>query len=102
MTPDDSLNALDKVLEHVSDERRDFLKRILGGAAVAAMPLILSEVAAQPPAPGKGVFKGGAGYLGKGGAPGYVGKGGGRPGYAGKGGGPGYVGKGGGAGKGRR
>ncbi|NEV62188.1 twin-arginine translocation signal domain-containing protein [Thiorhodococcus minor] len=64
MAKSESKTALDAALEQVPASRRDFLKRVLGGsAAVAALPLISSEAAAQPPLPlgiGKGVFAAGA------------------------------------------
>ncbi|MBK1723900.1 hypothetical protein CKO23_16895, partial [Thiocystis violacea] len=77
-------------LEHVSANRRDFLKRLLGGtAAVAALPLISTDAAAQP-LPfgiGKGIFAAGAA---KGVVPaGPSGKGGGGRSYGAKGGGGG-------------
>ena len=89
MKNNDSTTALDEALEHVSSNRRDFLKQLLAGAAVVAtLPLISSEAAAQPW--GSGYYgKGGGYYYGKG--DGYYGKG---DGYYGKG--SGYYGKGGG------
>lgn len=81
MAKSESKTALDAALDQVPASRRDFLKRVLGGtAAVAALPLISSEAAAQPPLPfgiGKGVFAAGAAKgaprpavpAGKGGAP---------------------------------
>ena len=95
----DAKTALHQALEHVPNERRDFLLRILEGTvAVAALPLTVStEVSAQPAPPGKGYYyeggKGG-GYYGKG--DNYYGKG---SSYYGKGGdygkgGYGYSGKG--------
>ncbi len=48
---------LDEILERVPEGRRAFLKRLLSGATAAiALPLILTEAAAQPapPPPGKG------------------------------------------------
>lgn len=115
MANNDSKTPLDAALEHVSDNRRGFLKRLLGTTAVVAvLPLISTDAAAQPPLPfgiGKGILapglakgvpfagKGGGGYVGKGGG-GYAGKGGG--GYTGKGSGRrGYSGKGGGRGGGK-
>ncbi|NEX22680.1 twin-arginine translocation signal domain-containing protein [Thiorhodococcus mannitoliphagus] len=112
MAKSDSKTALDAALEQVPASRREFLKRVLGGTAVvAALPLISTEAAAQPPLPfgiGKGIFAAGAAKgvvraapAGKGGGgPYYGGKGGGGGSYAGKGGGGGgsYTGKGGGGG----
>lgn len=64
MANSDSKTALDAALEHVPANRRDFLKRLLGGtAAVAALPLIATDATAQPLLPfgiGKGVFGAGA------------------------------------------
>ncbi len=116
MVNNDSKAALENALEHVSDNRRAFLKRLLDATtAVVALPLIATDVMAQPPPPlhfgiGKGAFGPGPGkgapMMGKGapmmgkGAP-MMGKGGG--GYAGKGGGRGgYGGRGRWGGKGRR
>ena len=57
MATNDSKTVLDTALEHVSGDRRDFLKQLFAGAAAAALPLITTEAAAQPPLPiGKGFF----------------------------------------------
>jgi hypothetical protein len=116
MMKHDSDGVLEEVLAQIAETRRDFIKRLLAGAAsAAALPIISTESAAQPVPVGKGIVgqavgqaivkgtagagKGGGGYAGKGGGSGYRGKGGG--GYAGKGGGSAYQGKGGGGRSGR-
>jgi hypothetical protein len=40
-------NDLDKVLAHVSQDRRGFLKTLLVGSAVAAVPIMTSQAMAQ-------------------------------------------------------
>ncbi len=40
-------NDLDKVLAHVSQDRRGFLKTLLIGSAVAAVPVMTSQAMAQ-------------------------------------------------------
>jgi hypothetical protein len=40
-------NELDKILAHVSQDRRGFLKTLLVGSAVAAIPVMTSQAMAQ-------------------------------------------------------
>lgn len=40
-------NELDKILAHVSQDRRGFLKTLLVGSAVAAVPVMTSQAMAQ-------------------------------------------------------
>jgi len=42
-------NDLDKVLAHVSADRRGFLKTLLVGSAVAAVPVMTSQAMAAEP-----------------------------------------------------
>jgi hypothetical protein len=46
-------NDLDKVLAHVSQDRRGFLKTLLVGSAVAAVPVMTSQAMAQDDDEGK-------------------------------------------------
>jgi hypothetical protein len=43
----DSLKTLDTALAHVAQDRRGFLKTLLVGSAVAALPLMTSQSMAQ-------------------------------------------------------
>lgn len=43
----DSLKSLDTALAHVKQDRRGFLKTLIIGSAVAAVPLMTSEAMAQ-------------------------------------------------------
>jgi hypothetical protein len=48
MAKEDSAKSLDKVLANVNSGRRGFLKgMLLGGAALAALPLVTSTAVAQ-------------------------------------------------------
>jgi hypothetical protein len=40
-------NELDKILAHVSQDRRGFLKTLLVGSAVVAVPVMTSQAMAQ-------------------------------------------------------
>jgi hypothetical protein len=44
-------NELDKILAHVSQDRRGFLKTLLVGSAVAAVPVMTSQAMAQDTPP---------------------------------------------------
>jgi hypothetical protein len=46
-------NELDKILAHVSQDRRGFLKTLLVGSAVAAIPVMTSQAMAQDDDEGK-------------------------------------------------
>ena len=50
-------NDLDKVLAHVSQDRRGFLKTLLVGSAIAAIPMMTSQAMAQDQGEGEGEGK---------------------------------------------
>jgi hypothetical protein len=43
----DSLKSLDQALAHVQQDRRGFLKTLIVGSAVAAIPVMTSQAMAQ-------------------------------------------------------
>jgi hypothetical protein len=49
--------SLESVLAHVSQDRRGFLKTVLVGSAVVAIPMMTSEAMAQDSSSGEGKKK---------------------------------------------